>query len=293
MSKENKVEKIKSVTKEEIKVLLDEISKETEKPVMRLILTNEKPSLTESKFGGIPYLPHEMEVPRDAEGNQLRLLAQIDCTKLKDLKDFPHAGILQFWISQSELYGLDFDSDIDDFENCKGYRVIYYEEIDDTVTKEEVSSKIEKILLDEDGYDCFPIDDEYSLQFSLEKEGMTWFDYRYENIFIERYNKLFSQNIKSLFDLDDDIYDILANENEKDNQHKMNGYPFFTQGDPREIKNECYDTLLLQIDSEFDNNNDYCEKIMWGDSGVCNFFINKDDLKKRNFQKILYNWDCC
>lgn len=277
---------LKSVTKEGIKVLLDEISKETEKPVMRLILTDKKPSLTESKFGGTPYLPHEMEVPRDTDGNQLRLLAQIDCTKLKDLEDFPDTGLLQFWIAQDYCYGLDV-------ENCKGYRVIYHEEIDDTVTKEEVSSKIEEILLDEDGYDSFPIEGEYSLKFSLEKEGMTWFDYRYENIFIERYNKLFSQNIKSLFDLDDDIYDILANENEKDNQHKMNGYPFFTQWDPRGINNQSikrYDTLLLQIDSDLYDNE---WRILWGDAGTCNFFINRENLKKRNFEDVLYNWDCC
>lgn len=32
---------------------------------------------------------------------------------------------------------------------------------------------------------------------------------------------------------------------------------------------------------------------MWGDFGVANFFISKDDLKNKNFTKILYNWDYC
>ena len=32
--------------------------------------------------------------------------------------------------------------------------------------------------------------------------------------------------------------------------------------------------------------------IMWGDSGVCNFFINKDKLKNLDFSDVLYNWDC-
>lgn len=46
-----------------------------------------------------------------------------------------------------------------------------------------------------------------------------------------------------------------------------------------------YNTLLLQIDTDDD--------IMWGDSGIANFFINKEDLENKNFKNILYNWDCC
>ena len=70
--------------------------------------------------------------------------------------------------------------------------------------------------------------------------------------------------------------------------HKILGYPFFTQWDPREddemYKNKKYDTLLLQIDSVGD--------ILWGDSGVGNFFINEEDLKNKNFNNVMYTWDC-
>ena len=65
------------------------------------------------------------------------------------------------------------------------------------------------------------------------------------------------------------------------------GYPAFTQSDPRYYNKEYskYNTLLLQIDTD--------ENIMWGDSGVANFFIDKEDLENNNFNNILYNWDCC
>jgi len=43
--------------------------------------------------------------------------------------------------------------------------------------------------------------------------------------------------------------------------------------------------------SEWDNDNPSHE-IMWGDSGVANFFINLEDLKKLNFQNVIYTWDC-
>ncbi len=57
----------------------------------------------------------------------------------------------------------------------------------------------------------------------------------------------------------------------KDQGHKIGGYPFFTQTDPREWeeKYQQHDILLLQIDTDDSLN------IMWGDSGVANFFIKK------------------
>ncbi|EPY17425.1 hypothetical protein AGDE_16257 [Angomonas deanei] len=43
--------------------------------------------------------------------------------------------------------------------------------------------------------------------------------------------------------------------------------------------------LLWQFDSEGD--------MMWGDCGVCNLFIDPDDLAARRFDRVWYNWDCC
>ena len=56
-----------------------------------------------------------------------------------------------------------------------------------------------------------------------------------------------------------------------------------------EEKYRVYDTLLFQMDSDY-GDEDY---VLWGDCGVGNFFIHQEDLKKRDFRKVLYNWDCC
>ena len=72
--------------------------------------------------------------------------------------------------------------------------------------------------------------------------------------------------------------------------HWMLGYPSFTQEDPR-TEDSPFDTLLLQIDSMRDEENNY--SILWGDCGVCNFFIARTDLEKLDFSRVLYNWDCC
>lgn len=74
------------------------------------------------------------------------------------------------------------------------------------------------------------------------------------------------------------------NEFESGNGSKIFGYPFFTQQDPRESDTK-YDTLLLQLDS--DN-----ESIMWGDCGTGNFFINSKKLKEKDFNDVLFYWDC-
>ena len=62
--------------------------------------------------------------------------------------------------------------------------------------------------------------------------------------------------------------------------------PDYTQND---IRDEEYEILLLQIDSEGTEKNE----IMWGDCGIANFFIREKDLKEFNFNKAIYNWDCC
>ena len=74
--------------------------------------------------------------------------------------------------------------------------------------------------------------------------------------------------------------------------HKIGGYPYFTQTDPRWSEElEKYDYLLFQLDT--DDDDDGNERVMWGDSGIGNFFIRTQDLKNCNFSDVLYNWDCC
>lgn len=82
-------------------------------------------------------------------------------------------------------------------------------------------------------------------------------------------------------EIEDDIYNDPAFNGAGD---KLLGYPFFTQTDPRE-ENSPYNTLLFQLDTS--------DFVMWGDSGIANFFINEKKLKNKDFSDILYNWDCC
>lgn len=225
------------------------------KPCVKITLTDTKPSVFESKIGGLGYIPHDKDFPTDSKGNQLRLLAQIECDKIQ-LDGFMKTGLLQFWVLNDDVSGMEWD----DQTKQDGFRVIYYPEIDKTVTKEEIESKFVKNEFDDD--DMLPVFRECGMSFE-----------KFENRFID-----YSQ------ELPEEFYD-------ENIGHKVGGYPYFTQSDPRDEKMlEYYDFLLFQLDTDYIGEEDV---VMWGDAGVGNFFINSEKLKNQDFSDVLYNWDCC
>ncbi|MDE7099040.1 MAG: DUF1963 domain-containing protein [Ruminococcus sp.] len=232
------------------------------KPCTKIALTDTKPSIFESKVGGLGYIPHNKDFPTDSNGNQLRLLAQIECDKIQ-LDDFMKTGLLQFWIANDDDCGLSGEWGT---TKQDGFRVIYYPEIDKTVTKEEIESKFVKNEYDDnDEYDNFPVFCECGMSFE-----------KSENRYIS-YEEI---------DEDEEIFEEYSG-------HKVGGYPYFTQSDPRNEKQlEYYDFLLFQLDTDYIDG-EYTDIVMWGDSGVGNFFINSEKLKNQDFSNVLYNWDCC
>jgi uncharacterized protein YwqG len=75
--------------------------------------------------------------------------------------------------------------------------------------------------------------------------------------------------------------------------HKIGGYPDFTQEDVRKHSSNSDqkqkpDILLFQMDTDGNETID----ILWGDTGVGNFFIDESALRELDFSKVLYNWDC-
>ncbi len=217
------------------------------KPCMKITLTDTKPSIFESKIGGTGYIPHDKDFPTDSQGNQLRLLAQIECDKIQ-LDGFMKKGLLQFWILNNDVLGMNEWGTT----NQDGFRVIYYPEIDKTVTKEEIEEKFVKNDYDDDEDEYFPVYRECGISFEYIEDG--------------------------------EIHEGIIG-------HRVGGYPYFTQEDPRDEKQlEYYDFLLFQLDTDCIGDEDV---VMWGDSGIGNFFINSEKLKNCDFSDVLYNWDCC
>lgn len=138
------------------------------KTCVKITLTDIKPSIFESKIGGLRYIPHDKNFPTDSNGNQLRLLAQIECDKIQ-LDGFMKTVFLQFWILNDYHYGMKWDNKT----NQNGFRVIYYPEIDKSVTQEEIENKFIKNPYDDDIY--FPVYRECGMSF--EKSENRYIDY--------------------------------------------------------------------------------------------------------------------
>ena len=253
----------------------------------------------QSKLGGLPYLPHEADYPHDSQGRPLYLLAQINCAEVPPLPDFPHRGMLQFFISPYatlvHLWGLDYHHpDRQDY-----FRVLYYPEVhtDPAAVQQDFAflpplptppaamTWTQKLL----GlfkkpalhlpfqYPCamhftageqlVPLDDA-ALHLSgagvPDADAGNWFDV-----------------------LDDDAteayFAAVSHEG-----HRLGGYAHHVQEDLRIVENSPYRdyVLLLQLDSDEANG------MMWGDLGVCHFYIHPDDLRRRDFSRVLYNWEC-
>lgn len=256
--------------------------------------TERKPGIFESKFGGVPYIAKDEKVPVDSENNQLKLLAQINFGDISGITPeyFPKKGLLQFWAIDDDEVGLNFDEPT----KQDTFRVIYIENIDETVSEDDVLSKFDNLEDDDESY--FPIMGEYTLTFKKADAPMTMWSSSFSDLFAEKFNAMYPQEenfIDSPYDLDIELEDVEGIEEfqgDDDSNHQIGGYAYFAQEDPRDgiEELESYDTLLLQIDSDTLDDEDL---IMWCDCGIANFFINKEKLKKCDFSDILYNWDCC
>lgn len=280
---------------EKTKEIIEEIRKRTEKDAYALTLNKERqPGIFDSKFGGVPYWDKSKEYPVDGDGKKMMLLAQINFEQMFERVErdelLPKKGILQFFIALDEVYGMEFEEQ----DEQKSFRVVYHENVDCHVTREEVEAMDIPLSTSPEEEEYSPIWVEAALEIRRTKVYMGDSDYRFEKLFQDIVSERLGEECQgqSLYQLlDDEAYDNMVEELGNEN-HWLLGYPYFTQSDPREYeeKYRYYDTLLFQMDSDYGEEED---DILWGDAGVANFFMNREDLKNRNFDKVLYNWDCC
>ncbi len=287
VSKEKQIEATKKILKE--------IKAETMTEFVGISIDLErKPNIFESKFGGVPYIAKDEKVPVDSKGEQLRLLAQINFGDISEITPeyFPKKGLIQFWVLDEDLIGLDFDEPT----KQDTFRVIYIKDIDETVSEDDVLAKFKNSEDDEESF--FPVEGEFALKFEKKNAPMYSWSYVFGELFAKKFNAMYPQEenfIDSPYDLDIEIEDvdgIEEFEGSDDSNHQIGGYPSFAQEDPRDgfAEFEDYDTLLFQMDSDMNGDNTL---VMWGDCGIANFFINREKLKKCDFSDVLYNWDCC
>jgi uncharacterized protein YwqG len=248
---------------------------EIAKSRMSTISINATPSedlaLEQSKFGHYPCMPADFQYPKDAEGRYMFPLAQVNFKEVPALEGYPASGYLQIYISAyDEVYGANFENR----DEQNNFKVLFFEEAEVANYKADFSF-LDEVL----NAEMVPVYKPHALSFTKKDEYIGIRDEKvnaapalYE--ITKRYPDI--QN-----DLDEIIFEIFQS-----NGHKIGGYGYFTQTDPRGWIEGVKDyILLLQIDSDD-------KEIMWGDVGVANFFIHPDDLAKKDFSKVFYTWDC-
>lgn len=96
-------------TQEQIEQLVADLNAATQREMIRIKLSlSDSLALTDSKFGGMPYVPKGGSLPTSAEGKPLFMLAQINCEQLPENNIYPKKGLLQFWIAKDDYFGADF-----------------------------------------------------------------------------------------------------------------------------------------------------------------------------------------
>lgn len=228
-------------------------------------------TLAQSKFGHYPKIPVGFDYPSDAAGNYMYPLAQINFKEAPALPGYPVTGLLQFYISvHDELMGVDYLHN----QSQQNFRIHYFEEYEVEKHKTDFSFLQETMT-----HDASPVHKPHALQYSLKDAYVGAGDVRYEKtgrLIVEQITNQYPAIRK---ELEGSIYD------HSNGGHKIGGYAYFAQDDPRFYNDATQDfLLLLQIDTG--------DEIMWGDSGVANFFIHMDDLARKDFSKVIYNWDC-
>ena len=276
--------------KEKLNAFVAEFKQEALLDAIRIKLSS-TPALeiTQSKVGGLFYLPKSATIPINSKGEQLMFLTQINCEELPKNSIYPPKGIMQFWI-----FGGDYDmgNNYDNPCSDENKRVIYYPTIEEHYNLEELAAMY-KPKENEDGELITPIctDEPLSMSFQLEKQWRLASDFRFEEAFIEKWNAHFpDKKIEEFWQLDEDLSEIVYEMLDIKEYSQIGGYGYFTQTDPRmyEFLSD-YTEILFQLDS-YDEGDEY--KVLWGDYGVGSFFATKEQLKNLDFANCLYNWDC-
>jgi uncharacterized protein YwqG len=242
---------------------------DTRQPFVRLVpRPSRATSRWESKVGGLPYLPMGQVWPTAPDGRELFFLAQINFAHMPPLAPFPTQGIVQFFIYDDDLYGMDFD----DGHTPDTFRVVWHP----TVVEDDAQQRHDLDTLRD--YDLLPHhpDESYPLDFEVAEEYLPPTDYQFAKRFGADF---FAQFGEREWDVQEEYSKKVRSDG-----HKIGGYAYFLQDDPRKPKDPML--LLLQLDS------DELMDLMWGDMGVGHFFIRESDLVRGDFSRVLYDWDC-
>lgn len=253
---------------EELEPVMAEWARRTSIPVALMGIGGMEKGKGRHQIGG----PSLGPAPLDSHGKPMRLLCAIRCDELQCLPDFPDKGLLRFYIADNTDFGVNRADPTEQSD----FRVLY------THTEEGLERQPEPAHSD-----TFPVAWECRGLCYPHTDAMPMEDYR----FAEKFNALLKEYEQPpLEELPEYVVRSIGRRFRTEG-HRLGGYPWFTQSDPRKDPRYAkYDMLLLQVDNHVIKEQPDVD-IRFGRSGVCNFFIPREKLRARDFSDILYWWD--
>ncbi len=303
--------------------IVNQIQEQSKRPACYLEFSKEPFGIADSHLGGVPYVPRNGEIPTDEKGSQLWLCAQINFAQMPHLDGFPDRGIFQ-------LFASDFDADggfgfyDGECEEQNSWRVVYYEEVDGTVTEAECQAKM-AVPWEEASKKNMPRPaHKFDLKDIEEGRAELWRipahplkisfrpvvqdvigdnDFRFDDLFAAELERRLPGADPEEFmpyelrDETDEERETLRRVRDQIESGgcKLGGYAYFEQYDIREDDEEraAWDILLFQLRDDFTDfpAGEFPEMDLYlGGFGALNILIRPEDLKNRDFSQVLGYW---
>ncbi|MDO4686229.1 MAG: DUF1963 domain-containing protein [Corynebacterium sp.] len=225
---------------------------------------------TGSRIGGPAFITPKSPWPRDRHGKRMLFFAQINLADIPSLPGYRSDGLLQFFIGDHGYYGME-DDDFNMPENFasphnRAVRYIPSEEYPIGRIEGGLKSQANNI---ENGY--------FRIKPVIYKQYPNPTDLSFERIFEFDGSKEEDEFISWLTEL-----------------HYHGPQAIFGGGWAKLCQYDRYgltlhDTTLLRVNNVRERTTNV--KLVWGDEGTGNFFINPKDLAEWNFDNVVYYWD--
>ena len=235
---------------------------------------------TSTKLGGRYALPAGTEPPRNRDGEEMALLAQVDFASLPRIEGFPTQGLLQVFLTLDDAYGR-WDAS-DPFEQ-DGWRVRWL-----PGPVDPVGMRVGRCPWGEGAVSPLEGDDpEWLLTGRPERRLVNVRDFRFPAALERAARRLGPLERLCLGRHGQKVRELVEDALWSTNDVQVGGYPAFAQDDLREEGSRlgrCTETLL-SVDSVDGVS-------MWGDMGVANFLTSAEDLAAGRLDRVAYLWDC-
>ncbi len=241
------------LSKKHLKII-ESYKQATELPCYNLAPVEGKPSETDSKMGGFPYLPKGASVPKDENGKPMVLFIQLNLEGLEPLEgypvDFPTKGILQVFMAENSE------------EYPTPHKVVYYDSIGKFQPDDGSADENEWV----------------TSAFKLKAEKAV-------SILPVRFMTIGDQMLSSIYKKVDVYHDMIADEINK----CVPAATFAGHADTTQSADFDYmeNIVLFKINSELDG------RICIGDAGILVAGIPFDALEELDFDRAFVDWDCC